>query len=94
MKIVFHFECKTNHFNLNKCTLDKVIQHTECLFALKMDSKHLLPRHVIDEIMSFSNQIHELKLEYINEKIKQNFSDKENVSVGNIVDDIDLIELA
>ena len=73
-------------------TLDKLIQHTEGVFALKLDSKHLLPRHVIDEIMSFSNQIHELKLEYINEKLKQNFSDKENVKVGNIVDDIDLID--
>ena len=81
-----------NAVSTDLCTLDKVIQHTECLFALKMDSKHLLPRHVIDEILSFSNQIHELKLEYINEKLKQNFSDKENLKVSTIVDDIDLID--
>ena len=43
---------------------------------------------MIDEILSFSNQIHELKLEYINEKLKQNFKlfvvcpiDTENQSI-------------
>ena len=32
------------------------------------------------------------QMQLFNEKLKQNFSDKENVKVGNIVDDIDLID--
>ena len=58
----------------------------EGLFALKLASKHLLPREVINDIMRFCGNIHSIKLECISSLLVKNFEKESNVEIEKVAD--------
>ena len=68
------------------------IDYIESLFALKLGSKYLLPRDTINDIIKHCNNIHSMKMEYVSEKLKENFVDKENLNIQQVTENIELID--
>ena len=79
----------------DSCNIDILhdnIEHIQGVFALKMCGKYLLPRDVITDILSHSNEIHTMKMELINEKLKQNFGVDSSINIKDITENIELID--
>ena len=74
------------------CEMSSKIEDIEALFALKVSSKHLLSREVVNEIFLFSEQIHARKIEYIKSHLLRNFANKESVPIQDVTNLIDLVE--
>ena len=72
--------------------LNSIIEKMETLFALKITSKHLLSRDVVNEIMDFSNQIHSIKVKCITSQLRANFGSDESVEISKVIDTIDLCD--
>ena len=57
-----------------------------------MDFKHLMAQEVISEVVSFYQDIHTRKVEFINEQLKKVFCDKDSFTIKDVTDSIELID--
>ena len=69
-----------------------VIEKNEALFALKLTSKYLLTREAVNDIFSFSRDIHSLKMEFITSKLEQSYLNDDNLDISDIKTKIDLLD--
>ena len=72
--------------------LNLAIEKYEAKFALKLSSKHLLARTVVNDIFSFCSDIHAMKLDLITTKLKEKFADSSSLKVDDIIETIDLVD--
>lgn len=66
---------------LEECELYSTIQRMEGVFALKLISKHNLSQDIINDIISYSNDIHGMKMKAINHQLQKKFGAEDKVSV-------------
>ena len=72
--------------------LNAMIQSSEAKFALKMSSISLLPRHTVNDIFSFCDMIHQMKMELIVSKLENKFVDIENLNISDVNETINLVD--
>ena len=68
---------------INSCPPDLSIfdiEDLEAMFCLKLMAKHMLPEAVIDDIMSFSANIHDAKVDLIKATLKDRHGEDENIT--------------
>lgn len=72
--------------------LHSAIEKAEASFALKVSSKNLLARHVVDDIFLFCSQIHSMKMEVITNELKEQFPDNNTVKIQDVNETIKLLD--
>ena len=77
---------------VTEASLNANIEKIEALFALKLTSKHLLSREVVNEVMSFCQNIHETKMSLITHHLKKSLIDENNLKIENVTDTIDFLD--
>jgi hypothetical protein len=81
---------ETSTFTPTSYSLNSTIEKKESLFALKLQSKHLLPREVINDILTYCGDVHSLKMECITSHLKENFGIEESVEIDKIINAVDV----
>ena len=74
-----HLENKSSKIT-NVSNINNTIQKMEALFALKLSSKHLLSREVVDDIFSFCQEIHSTKMELLTSQAREKSEDDEKIN--------------
>lgn len=72
--------------------MHRKICKTQSFFALKLTSKHLLPIHVVDDIINFNENIHARKIELISCQLQDKFGKNENVEIDKVTENIHLFD--
>ena len=64
----------------NVYEINSSIQKQEALFALKLKSKHLLPREVINDIFAFCENIHASKVQLLSCQLEEKAPDFQDIT--------------
>ena len=72
--------------------LSSNIEKFEASFALKLSSKYLLARNVIDDIFSYCANIHRMKLELITAKLNEKFDENPNINICDVTETIEFVD--
>ena len=72
--------------------LNSVIKKNECDFALKLSSKCHLPQEVVNDVFSFCQEIHDLKMEFISAKLQKTYYEKTDVKIDDIIETTELLD--
>ena len=59
--------------NADVFAMNSIIEKFEARFALKLSSKDLLARQVVNDVFAFCSDVHSMKLELISTKLKEKF---------------------
>ena len=68
------------------------IQQMQAQFTLKLMSKHSLSQETVGDILKFCEDIHDAKLELLNEQLSQTFFNDENISMEKVTETIKLTD--
>ena len=68
------------------------IEKMQSLFTLKMCSKHSLSQEVVNDILSYSDNIHDVKLEFIKRHIHRAFDNEHEIDINKVVECIELTD--
>ena len=68
------------------------VKKSEGAFALKVSSKYTLSREVVNEIFSFSENIHSLKLDVILAQLKLDFGNESNVKIEDVIERVEILD--
>ena len=79
-----------SHADISK--LNSNIKKSECDFALKLSSKCLLSREVVNEVFNFCQGIHDLKMEFISAKLQKTFVDKHDLKIDDVIERTELLD--
>ena len=68
------------------------IAQMQALFALKITAKHGMSQETINEVISFSEDIHDIKMELILQQMEYRFDDDTPVPIQDIIENIKLVD--
>ena len=68
------------------------IQQMQAQFTLKIMSKHSLSQETVGDILTFCEDIHDAKMELLNEQLSQTFFNDENISMEKVTENIKLTD--
>ena len=68
------------------------IEKMQSLFTLKMCAKHSLSQEVVDDILKYSDNIHDVKLEFIKRHIHRAFDNEHEIDINKVVECIELTD--
>ena len=72
--------------------MNSSIEHNEIFFALKCSSKHLLSQAVVNEIFSYSAEIHTMKMEFLKAQLLRQFGSENSGNIEDVIKTINLID--
>ena len=92
---LMNFKSNTAKFPDRAMKLEKLqssIQQMQAQFTLKIMSKHSLSQETVGDILTFCEDIHDAKMELLNEQLSQTFFNDENISMEKVTENIKLTD--